>query len=333
MFDPTQVERLKWSEFVSGHPKGNIFQTPQMYDAYKTSKNYDPVFVACLDTEGSIRGLLVGSVFSEKDGALKNLISRCIIFGGPLLSPGVPAIDFVQRYNDFVKKKAVYSRLANLFDNSKELSGIESVGYEFKEHLNYNIDLARSQDEIWNSIQNTRRRQIRRGYRRGISVNISFEIDDIADYYGIVLETYKNAGLPLQDISFFESVYSNLSREKNILFFSAYYEGKLIGHRIILSYGNRLYDWFAGDNPKERDKYTNDVLVWEVLKWGNENGYEVFDFGGAGEPGKEYGVRDFKEKFGGKLVAFGNYLIVHQPAKYAMLQSLLKVHRSLKRSR
>ena len=333
VFDPKQVERSKWSEFVLNHPKGNIFQTPQMYEAYKTSKNFEPVFIACVDTAGNIKVLLSGSIFSEKDGILKHLISRCIIFGGPLLSKDISIIEFLQSYNDSVKKKAVYSRLANLFDNSSEFSGIDSEGYEFKEHLNYNIDLSQSQDDIWNSIQNTRRRQIRRGYRRGITVKVSFEVENMADYYGIVFGIYKNAGLPLQDISFFESVYENLSKEKNIVFFSAYFEDRLIGHRIILAYGKRLYDWYAGDIPEERDKYTNDVLVWEVLKWGNENGYEVFDFGGAGEPGKEYGVRDFKAKFGGELVSFGNYMKVHQPAKYATLQSLLKVHKSLKKSR
>jgi lipid II:glycine glycyltransferase (peptidoglycan interpeptide bridge formation enzyme) len=59
--------------------------------------------------------------------------------------------------------------------------------------------------------------------------------------------------------------------------------------------------------------------MWHLLEWGaNSEQYRVYDFGGAGKPDEEYGVRDFKAKFGGDLVNFGRNIFVHQP-------SLLKV--------
>jgi len=33
-----------WSSFVYNHPNGNIFQTPEMYEVYKQTKNYEPIF-------------------------------------------------------------------------------------------------------------------------------------------------------------------------------------------------------------------------------------------------------------------------------------------------
>ena len=38
--------------------------------------------------------------------------------------------------------------------------------------------------------------------------------------------------------------------------------------------------------------------------WGAENGYRLCNFGGAGKRDEEYGVRDFKAKFGGELICF-----------------------------
>lgn len=328
--NPVKIEKNEWQKFVYDHPKGNIFQTPQMFYSYTCAKNYEPIFIACTSGEGEIIGLLVGSVFSEKSGILKKLISRSIVFGGPLLTPKVNTVEFLTQYDKIVREKAVYSRIINLFDNSNEYIGIESVGYKLNDHLNYNIDLTKGLEKIWNDIHNTRRRQVKRGFRRGITVEIGKEVKDLRPYYDILKNTYTNAGLPLQDFSFFENIYNNLTASGNIIFFSAFDKEKLIGHRIILSYKNTLYDWFAGDLPEARDKYTNDVLVWEVLKWGSENGFKRFDFGGAGEPGKEYGVRDFKKKFGGDLVAFGNYFKIHQPVKYVLLQNLLKVYRKIR---
>ena len=39
----------------------------------------------------------------------------------------------------------------------------------------------------------------------------------------------------------------------------------------------------------------------------------MYDFGGAGKPDEEYGVRDFKAKFGGELVCYGRNTCVHAP--------------------
>ncbi|RLI52815.1 MAG: GNAT family N-acetyltransferase, partial [Candidatus Thorarchaeota archaeon] len=57
----------------------------------------------------------------------------------------------------------------------------------------------------------------------------------------------------------------------------------------------------------------NELLMWHILRWGVENGYRVYDFGGAGKPDEEYGVRDFKAKFGGKLVCYGRNTCEHAP--------------------
>lgn len=42
------------------------------------------------------------------------------------------------------------------------------------------------------------------------------------------------------------------------------------------------------------------------------NGYRLYDFG-TGRPDVEYGVRDFKAKFGGELVCYGRNTCVHAP--------------------
>ncbi|MDH4208252.1 MAG: hypothetical protein OEV76_05210, partial [Anaerolineae bacterium] len=44
----------------------------------------------------------------------------------------------------------------------------------------------------------------------------------------------------------------------------------------------------------------------------------VYDFGGAGKADEEYGVRDFKAKFGGDLVCYGRNTCVHAPFRLAM---------------
>ena len=60
----------------------------------------------------------------------------------------------------------------------------------------------------------------------------------------------------------------------------------------------------------------NEVLTWELLRWGCENGFELYDFGGAGRPSQKYGVRDFKAKFGGQQVDYGRFKNIHSILLY-----------------
>jgi len=85
----------------------------------------------------------------------------------------------------------------------------------------------------------------------------------------------------------------------------------MIGFRAVLCYKDLIYDWYAGSSDNNLDKYPNDFLPWKIMEWGHNNGYRIFDFGGAGKPGVPHGVRDYKLKFGGKLVEFGRFENIH----------------------
>ena len=44
-----------WCEFVLEHPCGNIFQTPEMAEVYRRTKNYEPVSLAAVDTKSFVK--------------------------------------------------------------------------------------------------------------------------------------------------------------------------------------------------------------------------------------------------------------------------------------
>ena len=63
--DVNNVNKNKWSEFVFNHPHGNIFQTPEMYEVYNKTKNYEPVFLAVSDNDSDILGTLLAVIQKE----------------------------------------------------------------------------------------------------------------------------------------------------------------------------------------------------------------------------------------------------------------------------
>jgi serine/alanine adding enzyme len=113
-------------------------------------------------------------------------------------------------------------------------------------------------------------------------------------------------------------------------YFGAFNNGTLIGAICLLAYKQQLYDWYAGSSRQHLDKYPNDLLPWEAFKWGKHNGFLKFDFGGAGKPGKDYGVRDYKKKFGGDFVNFGRFQKIHKPLKHSTAKIGFNVWRFFK---
>jgi lipid II:glycine glycyltransferase (peptidoglycan interpeptide bridge formation enzyme) len=90
-----------------------------------------------------------------------------------------------------------------------------------------------------------------------------------------------------------------------------------------------VYGWYGGVDRTYSGYTPNELLTWHILKWGAENGYRTYDFGGAGIPGEQYGVRDFKSKFGGQLVCHGRNLYVHSPGLLRLSTFGFKVLRKI----
>ena len=122
---------------------------------------------------------------------------------------------------------------------------------------------------------------------------------------------------------FFKNIFYKSSDNFGVKIFCAKNNDKIIGCLIALVYKDTVYDYYAGSYKEFYDKYPNDLIPWEVFKWGKANNYEQFDFGGAETP-KPYGVRDYK-KICGTFVEYGRFEKIHMPILYFFLKAIFKL--------
>ena len=336
MLEITNSPDIKqWSEFVHNHPQGNIFQTPEMAEVYKRTKNYEPISLALVDTKNDkILAVLQAVVIKEISGFLSAFSARSIIQGGPLFienEKGIEALKVLMEHYDKIatQKKALYTQIRTMWDTTNISSFLNSNGYEYEERLNFLIDLNRPEEEIWRDIHKSRRKGINRAFNRGVVIEEVRDKKFIPIFYGIVEETYKNARIPLADISLMESAFELLAPKNMATFYMAKYEDIYVGARVVLNYKGLIYDWYAGALSDYLSLYVNEALVWHILKEGANNRYHTFNFGGAGKPNEEYGVREFKRRFGGKMVNFGRYKKIHSPIKLKIAEKGFEVYRRM----
>lgn len=312
--EASAIDHEIWEDFVNKHPQGNAFQTPQMHDLYLLAKGAHPVVLAAYSGK-TLVGILVAVIQREYEGILGSLTARSIIWGGPLIQSDDPVIleTIMKKYENLVGNQAIYTQIRNLFPMEFAMAPLQRMGYSFEDHLDIHVDLGTPVEILWKGLHSTRRKQIERGYRRGavLSFQRAPEKGLVAECHEMIAALYKRIKLPYPKKDYF--AVSTQALEDRIGLFILRYQGKAIGCRFVLIYKQSIYDWYAGSRDDALDKYPNDILPWEVIKWGAENGYKTFQFGGAGKPGIPYGVRDHKLKFGGTLVNFGRFEKVHKP--------------------
>jgi lipid II:glycine glycyltransferase (peptidoglycan interpeptide bridge formation enzyme) len=125
----------------------------------------------------------------------------------------------------------------------------------------------------------------------------------------------------------FEAAFDILYPRGMVKFLLARLNGQIIAGSVELIYKHTIYGWYGGMDRSYGDYIPNELLLWYIFKWGTDNGYRVYDFGGAGRPDEEYGVRDFKAKFGGELVCYGRNTCVHSPRLLELSQQAYGVFR------
>lgn len=302
------IDQNKWDDFVKNHPHGNFFQTSYYYSLFKNFPDTKPFAYAVIYND-NIEGVILGVIYQNYKWPLNIVTRRAIVIGGPLIKDNNQGVfDFLM--NEFCrceKKNCTFIQLRNLWDIQFENFNFRGFGFIFEHHLNILNDISLDENVIVQKISKSKLANVRKSFNKGTLVEEIKNETDFKNGVSLILSTYEKIGLPCPPEDFFVNAFIKLSKNNFLKSLGAFVDGKIIAMRIEICYKNMIYDWYTGNLPEYNNRYPNDVLPYHILLWGKRNGYEVFDFGGAGKPDVHYGVRDHKLKFGGALVDFGRY--------------------------
>lgn len=308
-----QISIDQWELLLNRSKTASFFQSKECYDFYASLSFMHP-FVFAVSENDILKGVVVGYI--QKDGGkLKQFFSRrAIVPGGALLTNDISE-EALKSLLLFCKKelapKAIYIEFRNYNDYSLFRPVFESVGFDYKAHLNFHVNCV-SEDIVKKNLGNSRKRDIRTSLRDGAEIVDEPTFQEVETYYGILSELYKTrVKTPLFSFEFFNKLY----REHFGKFLLIRLKGKIIGGTVCVILKNRVvYEWFAcGLDGKFKNIYPSTLATWSGIKYATDHDIPLFDMMGAGRPDEGYGVRDFKAKFGGKLVEHGRFFCVTKP--------------------
>jgi CelD/BcsL family acetyltransferase involved in cellulose biosynthesis len=175
----------------------------------------------------------------------------------------------------------------------------------------HGIDLTREPATMWDSIDQSARRAIRKAEKSGVVVRRAEHLDDVRRFYDLhcSIRRYKYHMLT-QPFALMEHLWEEFSATDRFHLLLAEVDGETVGGTLYLEWDDTLYYKFNASQTDGLAVRPNDLLVWAGMQLGHERGLAAFDFGQSDLD--QEGLLRYKEKYATSQATIRLYL--HDPA-------------------
>jgi predicted N-acyltransferase len=317
------VGRDRWDNFLADHPNRTVFQSPEMYDLYKEAPNFAPLVLGIEADGGILKAILLAVNIKDYKGIIGDLTVRTVIYGGPLISsdienPAECADQILQALIEAVELRSLYIQFRNSFEMASLNSSFIKHRFVAEDHLNLIVSTT-DRVKTHSEISKSKIRQAKTSIASGVELVLASTEDEINHFYLILEQVYKDkAKKPLPQKSFFQAFFRATQKGKLGIILLAKYQGIVVGGMVCpITTGKALSEWYICGLDKLNNKIHPSVLLtYGAIEYAIKNHIPQFDFMGIGAPGKPYGVREFKTRFGGQSVNYGRLIRVSNPYLY-----------------
>lgn len=246
-------------------------------------------------------------------------------YGGPVVFSG-SAEAIVNEIDNLAKKnKTYFSKISSpyLSDLSKEFAS-----YTKEDSGTFKINLTGTPEEIFSKIEKGCRKNVKRTEETVQIVKIN-DISELKQYKELMIETRERLELGLPPFFPDEDMWNCLRNSEGnfVEVFLAKQGDKVLSGLGVLAFNKQITEIGAGNSnyALENKIYSNDLIKWNIIKWGNQNGYLAYDLAGVKPTpvtDKERGIFRFKQKWGGELVTFPTYTKIYSKSKHTLINLL-----------
>ncbi|NLE74973.1 MAG: GNAT family N-acetyltransferase [Actinobacteria bacterium] len=210
------------------------------------------------------------------------------------LQPDVSRVEALTALNRFAFKDLGCIHY-EVMDRSITAEQVDELGYRYRPLAGFEIDLTRSEDELFATMHRNIRYETRRAKRAGVTIEEAVDDGFAEDYYTQLIEVFKRQGLkPTYDISRVRSLIRHLLPVGRLLLLRAREsEGSCASTLLALGFNGQAYFWGASSRRHLKVPHRNESLLWYAMRYWKTRGMTVFDMGGGGE---------YKRRYGGKAI-------------------------------
>jgi len=316
----TERDAEKWNRIVDNDPQGSFFDRFEWCNGLgSTSENLNSLPLL-IDKDGETISVFPSCLVHEKLRKSLESLPFSGYGGGPLFRRKDILTDkeFSRRLYECIIQKGKQNTCLKISIRRAYFTNLisqDQIGFPVivdTKTCTFVIGLAKDPDKVYKRIDNSRRRSIRQGEKRGTNIYEAKNLDDLDAYYKIYSETMRrldSARLPFQ---FFRYIWDKFVLGNEAKIFMAECNNILIGGIVLLVHKDVCNAWSGGSLYEYEDRRPMDVLIWHSIKWAIENSMKSFDLGTTpNDPSS--GHYFHKQTWGGEKMMLYNYHIILQP--------------------
>ena len=287
ILDP--IDYPGWDELLLSSGDDSFFHSSSWASVLKQSYGYKPVYLSRIEEDRLILlmpMMEIASVLTGKRGVSLPFTDHCNPLAPDIVSLGKlvkSAIDYGSR----AKWASVEMRIAGDL-----ISGAASV----ESYLTHAIDLDRSEPELFSRLNESNRRNIRKGLKDGVSIVFDRTRESLEAFYRLHCRTRRRHGLPPQPFVFFRNVRDHVLSKDRGMIISALCSGDVIGSAVFFHFGKKAIFKYGASDGRFLGHRPNNLVIWEAIKWYQRRGFKNLSLGRT-EP-DNLGLLRFKRLWG-----------------------------------
>lgn len=320
----------KWRKLQEQSENLSPFHSEEFHDFLNLSSTQKAVVIAVSEGD-KIHALAVVCLIKEK--GIKGYFSRrAIIYDMPLFTDKTSLIFLLNHIDKYTKRRSIYTEIRNyskIDRQPKEL--FTQLKWDYLDYMNVNIPVdGNSLEEVLLKMDSERRRQIRKSMKEGANCELASNEADIKVLYGILKDLYTTrVKVPIPDLDYF----INLYHSKIGKVFIIKHDGDIIGGSFCLFYPEKaIYTlYYCGLKDYSKKIRPTNLAVYGIIDFAISNKLKAVDLMGAGRKHEKYGVRDFKQAFGGEFFESGRFLKINSKLLYKLGKKVLELKQRIKK--
>lgn len=299
-----EVDQNQWNHVVEQSKVGSVFHRYEWLRAVESGTSYEPRHLL-VSKKGNPIAVFPNFLVGGQRIPFSHLVSTKFGSGGPVVTAEEEKAVrlLLDEIHEICNKTVLSSQILTRGENHIRYHELfKEKGYEQKlSYCDFELDLTQDWDEILSDMDSSRRRAIRQGHENDFEI-VDKEItkQTMSEFYDGFASVMERVGEYRRPRSFFLELAEFAERVKVL---SLYLDGKERG-AILLVLDDEQSRLFYEESAIEEEHFeynSSELLHEHAIRWGQENGYETYNFGGTDVDFRD-GLFRFKEKFGAQPV-------------------------------
>jgi hypothetical protein len=271
--------------------------------------NAEPLFMRALDGEGRCVAVMVASIASPRLPLLARVGKRATVPALPATVDGNPALELAMMAaaEDELARRGVFEIHVASYDSPHSAEVLGALGYRLTERAEFYVDLTPPLESIWKDLKETRRRNVRKAERLGLTTGVDQSPPALRALDRFQAEALGRHGVAHRTMDDrLEAAKLRLLGSDQALVLMSVCDGAPTNGAMFGVFGERAYYLSSGSSVTGNERCGPVHLIWTAIRVLKERGVRSLNLGGAVAPGTDTAAGSelyrFKKDFGSAVV-------------------------------